>query len=266
MKKVISTCLVLAITAIVSLAHEFWLLPSAWFVQPGQSLKMSLRVGEGFAGDPWEANASRVTQFFSMLGKTKTDRLGNLQKSGLDSLWLSFDKPGTQMVCLATNNKFLEMEADKFDAYLQEDGLEHIRKLRQQISQTSKPSREFYRRESASLIQVGDTPSKVFFEKTGFELRILPEKNPLLAESNSEMLFKIRFKGKSLAGALVRHWRKTADGSPIFQIQKSDRNGQVRFRLSPGEQMVSVVHMVAYPKLEEADWQSIWGNLTFCLK
>ena len=266
MKKVISTCLVLAITAIVSLAHEFWLLPSAWFVQPGQSLKMSLRVGEGFAGDPWEANASRVTQFFSMLGKTKTDRLGNLQKSGLDSLWLSFDKPGTHLVSLGTNNKFLEMEADKFDAYLQEDGLEHIRQLRQQSGQTSKPSREFYRRESATLIQVGGTPSKVNFGKTGFELRILPEKNPLLADPNSILKFQIRFKGKPLPNALVRHWRKTADGSPIVQTQKSDRNGRVRFQLSPGEQMVSVVHMTGYPKPAEADWQSIWGNLTFCLK
>ena len=159
MKKIISTCLVFALTAIVSLAHEFWLLPSAWFVQPGQSLKMSLRVGEGFAGEPWEAKVSRVTQFFSVLNKTKTNRLENLQKSGLDSLWLSFEKPGTQLVCLATNNKFLEMEADKFDAYLQEDGLEHIRQLRQQAGQTSKPSREFYRRESATLIQVGGKPT-----------------------------------------------------------------------------------------------------------
>ena len=266
MKKIISTCLVFALTAIVSLAHEFWLLPSAWFVQPGQSLKMSLRVGEGFAGEPWEAKVSRVTQFFSVLNKTKTNRLENLQKSGLDSLWLSFDKPGTQLVCLATNNKFLEMEADKFDAYLQEDGLEHIRQLRQKTGQTSKPSREFYRRESASLIQVGDTPSKVFFEKTGFELRILPEKNPLVADPNSILKFQIRFKGKPLPNALVRHWRKTADDSPIVQVQKSDRNGRVRFRLSPGEQMVSVVHMTTYPKPAEADWQSIWGNLTFCLK
>ena len=63
-----------------------------------------------------------------------------------------------------------------------------------------------------------------------------------------------------------RHWRKAADGNAVVQFQKTDRKGRARFRLSSGEQMVSVVHMTAHPKPAEADWQSIWGNLTFCLK
>ncbi len=266
MKKIVSIFLVGALSVAFALAHEFWLHPSAWFVQPGQPVQVRLRVGENFAGEAWEAGPSRVVRFFSLLKKKETARLESLRKNGLDSLWLTFEKPGTQLVALATNSKYLELEAEKFDAYLQEDGLEHVRELRRQNGQTDKPGRELYRREAATLIQVGDKPTKVFFEKTGFDLSIRPEKNPLSARSSDSLNFQIFYLQKPLANALVRHWHKDAGGKAAVQFQKSDAKGQVRFLLHPGEQMVSVVHMVQHAVPAEADWQSVWGNLTFCLR
>jgi uncharacterized GH25 family protein len=256
----------LCILSVFAMAHEFWLSPSTWFVQIGQRVRVQLCVGEGFHCEPWEAGPSRVVQFASLLKKTRTDRLPALQKSGLDSLWLTFEQPGTHLVTLMTNGKFIELEADKFDAYLQEDGLEHIREMRRNMGLNNKSGREMYRREAATLIQVGNTPTTVFFKKTGFDLQILPEKNPLLADANADLTFQIKFKGKKLAGALVRHWHKKSDGEAIVQFQKTDKQGRVRFRLNAGEQMVSVVHMLPYPVPAEADWQSVWGNLTFNLR
>ena len=254
-----------AVSAIL-FAHEFWILPQKWFTEVGQPVLVQVRVGENFTGEPWEAGVSRVIRFFTVLKKTETNRLETLQKSGLDSLMVRFDQPGTHLVALATNSKFIELEAAKFDAYLQEDGLEHVRRLRSQAGKSNQPGRELYRREAASLVQVGGSPTAVFFEKTGFELQILPQQNPLLADPESEMTFQIRFRGKPLPNALVRHWHKSADGNAAVQFQTADRRGRVRFRLNAGEQMVSIVHMVPHPEAAEADWQSIWGNLTFCLR
>lgn len=262
MKKAIVLALFIAFSVVV-VAHEFWLLPTRWFAEIGQSVRVGLCVGEGFTCEPWEAGASRVIQFSSFLGKTETRRLDSLQRQGLGNLSLTFNQAGTHLVALATNHKYLEMEAGKFDAYLKEDGLEHIRQLRQKRGQTKMPSRELYRREAATLVQIGQTPTPVFWEETGFDLQILPENNPLIS-TNTEMTFQIRFKGKPLRSALVRHWRKTPDGKAVVQFKTTNRWGRVRFALSSGEQMVSVVHMTEHINTAEADWQSIWGNLTFC--
>jgi uncharacterized GH25 family protein len=249
-----------------AMSHEFWLLPSTWFAQPGQPVRVQLCVGEGFRCEPWEAGTSRVTQFSSYVEKKSTHHLASLQKHGLDSLWLYFEQPGTHLVALSTNSKLIELAADKFDAYLEEDGLEHIRALRRERGQTDRPGRELYRREAATLIQVGTQPSHVFFDSTSFELRILPEKNPLLSASTDSLGFQIQFKGQPLTNALVRHWHHDAAGEPVVQFKKSDALGRVRFQLNAGPQMVSVVHMLPHSEPKEADWQSIWGNLTFCLR
>jgi len=267
MKKTISILLISTLAVAVALAHEFWLLPSAWFVQPGQLVQIRVRVGEGFTGERWEGSVKRIVRFASRLGDQETDRLADLKKSGLDSLEVSFAQNGSHLVLLTTNlSSYHEMEAEKFEDYLVEDGLEHVRAVRRKRGETGKIGRERYRREAATLIQVGDMPSPVAFDKTGFDLQIRPEKNPLLADAQKEMAFQIRFMGKKLAGALIRHWRVDATGKAIVQMKITDHKGKVRFQLSPGEQMVSVVHMYPHPLPAEADWQSVWGNLTFCLR
>ncbi len=249
--------------SVLAPAHEFWLLPKKWRVEPGQQVHLQLRVGEGFSGEPWEAAISRVTRFRSLEGKHVTDYLPILQKQGIDSLFLTFDRPGTHLVALATNSKYIELEAQKFDDYLREDGLEHVRQFRRQTGQSDRPGREFYRRDAATLIQVGSTPTAVFFKKTGFDLQILPQQNPLLVAPGSRLTFQVRFRGKPLAGALVRHWQRTASGDVNLVFQTSDRKGKVRFVVPEGEQMVSLVHMMPHPKPAEADWQSTWGSLTW---
>lgn len=253
----------LFVLSCLALAHEFWLLPKKWRVEPGQPVQLQLRVGENFSGEPWAAATSRVTSLRSLLGKNLTEHLPALQKQGIDSLFLTFDRPGTHLVTLATNSKFIELEAQKFEDYLKEDGLEHVRQIRRQTGQSEHPGREFYRRDAATLIQVGSTPTAVFFKKTGFDLQILPQQNPLLVAPGSHLTFQVRFRGKPLSGALVRHWHRTASGAVNLVFQTSDRKGKVRFQVPEGEQMVSLVHMTPHPNPAEADWQSTWGSLSW---
>jgi uncharacterized GH25 family protein len=118
-------------------------------------------------------------------------------------------------------------------------------------------------KDAATLIQVGSTPTAVFFKKTGFDLQILPDQNPLLVVPGSYLTFQVLFRGKPLSGATVRHWHRTGNGEVNLVFQTSDRRGRVRFQVPEGEQMVSLVHMIPHPNPVEADWQSTWGSLTW---
>ena len=42
--------------------------------------------------------------------------------------------------------------------------------------------------------------------------------------------------------------------------------GQVVFTLASSDNMISVVQMIEHTNPKEADWQSVWGNLTFGVK
>ncbi|NUO02746.1 MAG: DUF4198 domain-containing protein [Saprospiraceae bacterium] len=261
---IISTLFVLAATALF--AHEFWLQPATFFARENQPVQIRFRVGEGFAGEPWGGAANRAVAFKFLLGKKETDCLALVQKSGFDSLFLQFPKAGTHLLAFASNNKYHEMEGEKFNDYLVEDGLDAALEFRKQHGLLKERSRELYRREAATLVQVGDKAGKVIFEKTGFDLQILPADNPYALSSGQKLSFQIRFRNQPLANALVRHWVKPALGEITTTLLRTNAQGQVEFILASGDNMISVVHLFEHSNPKEADWQSVWGNLTFGVK
>jgi len=247
-------------------AHEFWLQPATFFANKTQAVQIRLRVGEGFAGELWGGATNRAVVYKSLTGKKTTNLMPKLQETGFDSLFLQFSKEGTHLVAFASNNKYHEMEAGKFNDYLMEDGLDAALELRKQRGQLTLLSRELYRREAAALIQVGDKPGKVFFENTGFDLQILPAVNPYTLNAGQKLDFRIQFCGQPLANALVRHWVKPGLGEVNTTLQRTDSQGRVGFYLASGDNMISVVHLFEHTNQKEADWQSVWGNLTFGVK
>lgn len=262
MKK-LTALLLLPLVCSLALAHEFWLQPSSYFTQANSLIRLQLRVGEHFTGDPWEPGASRVTRFQSFLGKKKTDWLPMLESKGLNNLELRFPQEGTHLLALATDSKFISLEAQAFNDYLVEDGLEHALELRKKLGEADGKSREFYRREAATLIQSGERTTEVPFKKTGFDLQILPEKNPCTMRAGETLRCQIKFKGKPLVNALVRRMNKMGEREATLVTQRTDAKGWVEFSLPSGDIMLSVVWMHRVKGSKEADWQSIWGNLTF---
>ncbi len=262
MKQYFTISALFLIATMTLCAHEFWLQPATFFAKKNQPVQIQLRVGEGFIGEPWGGAASRAIVFKSLLGKKESEHLAQVKQNGFDSLLLQFSKEGTHLVAFATNNKYHEMEAGKFSDYLLEDGLDGIIELRKQRSQLMQPSRELYRREAAALIQVGNKTGKVFFGNTGFDLQILPAVNPYSLNSGQKLDFQIQFQGQPLVNALVRHWVKPGLGE-VSTALRTDTRGRVTFTLASGDNMISVVHMFEHSDTKEADWQSVWGNLTF---
>jgi len=55
-----------------------------------------------------------------------------------------------------------------------------------------------------------------------------------------------------------------ADASASRQVQRTDREGRVTFRLArPGVWLIKAVYMKEAPSGVDTDWESIWASLTF---
>lgn len=251
-------------------AHEFWLLPPQFFVAPGATLNLHVLVGENFTGERWSNKSNRVTRLTHYAPTGQMDLLAAATATDTLHPTVAFAQPGTHMVVLTTNNSFITLEAEKFNAYLKEDGLDYILLQRQQRGTLNQPGREAYSRCAKTLVQVGNASSsdtaRAWSRPTGVALELVPEQNPYTLKTGSSLTVRVLADGQPKAGQLVQVWQRSA-GQPVKITKlRSNQNGRVLFRLSnPGQFMVSAVRMVP-TKLPEADWQSNWSTLTFGFK
>ena len=157
--KRLSVCLLVFISATAALAHEFWLEAPRFRLQPGQTVHVRPLVGENFHGGPWSSKASKILRLVRY-GPAPADSTDLTPAPGFapaDTFRtaFAFAQPGTHLVLLQSTNSFIELPADKFTAYLREEGLDYPLTLRQERGQQVLPGREAYRRCAKILVQVG---------------------------------------------------------------------------------------------------------------
>lgn len=249
------------------MAHEFWLLPPRFFVAPGTRINLHVFVGENFTGSRWPGKPSRLTSFVHYAPNDTADLTKSATRQDTLSTSVDVIQPGVHLLAFSTTNAFIELDAEKFNAYLKQDGLEQVSYLRQQRGETQKPGRELYRRCAKTLVQVGpasrDT-SRVHSRMTGQPLEIIPEQNPYALTPDASLTCLVVYNGKPLPATLVHVWQRTAGQPTRVSKLYTNKNGRVLFRLnSPGNYMVSSVYMEAASDRKAADWQSTWATLTF---
>ena len=121
--------------------------------------------------------------------------------------------PGTWTLVYDSNHSKIELEGPKFEAYLAEEGLERVSRLRKESGQTAAPVREIYSRSVKSLVKVGDVADG-FDRVLGIPLELVAEADPSTLAAGGELPVRLLFQGKPLAGVLVvaipRDARETA--------------------------------------------------------
>jgi uncharacterized GH25 family protein len=245
-------------------AHEFWITPDRFSPPIKAPVELSLWVGENFVGDPVGFGQPLVTsmRWYSKRGEVQlTPQLkDNLNQS---SVRLAFDQPGTQLLALDSQPFTIELTADKFTAYLRDEGLERVIAQREASGQAAKPGLERYRRHVKTLLRVGGKTDAGFDVRTGQTLEIVPLADPQALKPGNALPLQLMFNGAPLEGALVKVWNHRGAQVSVLRT-RTDAAGKSSTILPwGGVWMVSVVHMVPTTDGQGQDWDSHWGNLTF---
>jgi uncharacterized GH25 family protein len=241
-------------------AHEFWLEPQKFLLAIGEKINFRVFVGENFTGEEVDFTKFKIEKFTQYSSKGQENTKGELTEQNLND-FLKFDTEGNHLVAFNNSNKHIELEADKFNEYLKDDGLDNVAAYRKKHRQQNKRGTEQYQRCVKTLLQVGNIHDETYRINTGMRLEIIPEQNPYA--SDKSLTFKVLFDNKPLKNALVVVWQKGIE-QPNKRNFRSDANGNVTFSFEPkGVWMVSSVNMVQHIKPIEADWQSYWGSYTF---
>ncbi|HMK26335.1 MAG TPA: DUF4198 domain-containing protein [Chitinophagaceae bacterium] len=246
-------------------AHEFWLQPDKFIYKIGDTAVIKLMVGEDFNGENWNGDSSKVASLGIWNKKGKAQLVTDYWKEG-DSLIIKFTpemEEGSCMIIFNSTNSYISLEASKFNAYLEEDGLRNAIEYRRDHNETDSSGHEVYQRSAKTIIQVGKKYDSSFMRQTELPLDIVPLNHPLLIPDRQKMFFKVFFNNNPLPEQLIKIWYKE-NGKTIKEELLTDADGVVSFRLKKsGTWMVSTVKMIRATTDPKAQWQSHWGSCTW---
>ena len=245
----------------VARAHDFWIEPAAFRPATGTSLPVTLRVGENFSG----TSQPFVPQWFVDFSVSSSASREPVRGFVGDdpAATLPMKTPGLRLVGYHSTRDFVDLEAARFDQYLQAEGLESIRALRRQRGEEKTSGREYYSRCAKSLVSAGDGPGKGFDAVLGYPLELILRANPYALAPGALLPLLLNFRGKPLPGVLVVAF--TAD-QPTRRFQaRTGSDGTVTLPLDRGGRwLVKAVHMIEVPDSDlAADWESFWASVTF---
>ncbi|MCE9637286.1 MAG: DUF4198 domain-containing protein [Planctomycetes bacterium] len=278
-------CIAALALASTAWAHDFWIAPAKFRVARGEKVALPLRNGEAYVGAPVARDDLRIERFVvlgpgvteDVPGADKQDPAGSFTPSA-DGIWVA---------AYRSKPRSIELEAAKFEAYVREEGNEHVAKTRAERKETDKVGREIYSRCAKALFLVGDpatseptkptdpavtkaqpkpaaAPSDGYDRVVGMRLEIVPETNPFAVASGAELAFRVVYETKALEGGLVVA-RSRAEPKH-FVAARTAADGRVRLKLDrAGEWLVTCVHMIPAPEASGMDWESLWASLTFDL-
>lgn len=250
-------------------AHDFWLAPESYQAQEGQALDISIMIGHPADRMLWPVDPHRVISFRSFGPDGLRDQQAAISNYNLDKeLLVTFESSGIHMLTIETTQAFSKLESEKFNAYLEEEGLTPIIIDRVRKGATENAGTEVYSRRGKSIIQVGslnEDDSEFLTRPVGMTLEVVPLTNPARLVSGEAMKSQIFYRGKPQAGVTIGLIDLSGDLG-LTQKQISDENGYVSFlKPSSGAWMQHAVWSDPMENTERADYDTIFSSLSFSI-
>jgi uncharacterized GH25 family protein len=264
----IASLLLLGAGARAASAHDCWILPSAWRPAADERVALDLRIGHPEAHEAVARNPERIAAF-------TLDRAGDEAPPepvvGIDGHvpagWIRLARPGLYRAAYASRPAWLELAPEKFASYLDEEGLERVRRERAELGESQDPGTELYDRCVVALLGVGPQ-TDAYGGPLGLETELVPARNPLALVPGAPLEVTLLDGGTPVAGALVCADRLWERGATV--TARTDARGRACFRLPAAGPwlLTSVVMRRAAPEVREltherADWRSTWVALSF---
>ncbi len=242
-------------------AHEYWIEPAAFQVKPGAKVALALLVGQNFKGErqPYIAETSERFVAVDKNGSRPIRAVSGDDPAGT----VTIADPGLTVVGYHSRKYPLRFDSlAEFERYLRLEGLDRLLDVAAKRHSAKGVIFEQYERCAKTLLAGPDISSAPPDRTLGLPLELLAETNPHRLGLDRQLRVQLLYRGKPLAGALVKAFNQTDPSQPLEA--RTDGDGRATFMLArPGAWLVSAVHMIPAPLLSGSDWHSWWASVTF---
>lgn len=249
-------------------AHDFWVQPDRFQLAPDTPATMTLQVGHGTDRQRSRIPQSRITRFSAIGPGGETDLRGALDLGGTAADGrFRLPAPGVHVLILETDSRAQNhLPADRFNHYLEEEGLTPAIELRRRTARTAAEGSETYGRRAKAVVVVGTPgadPQAHVTRPVGLTLEIVPEINPYSLPRAASLPVRVFYRGAPLPGALVKLTDLDDDTAPIA-MRRTDADGRTAFAISrSGNWLLNVVWTQPRPAGSETDFETIFSSLSF---
>lgn len=245
-------------------AHDLYFMPATFRPKPGKRLQLAFHNGDSF---PESENVSPIarTRDAQVLSKTGSAPITGLRESGKKVIGGAKLPGGGDLILTGrTIPNLIELQPEKFEEYLKEEGLAHVMKWRADNGQSKTPGKERYSKYVKSLVLAGK-PSGYFNHVVGFTIEIVPETNPSLLKPGEMLPVVVLFRGKPAADLQVESAVAPPSGPTKVTIAgRTDKDDRIAVPVeSKGKWRLHALLMERCAEPAVADWESFWASLTF---
>ena len=239
--------------------HDFWIEPSRFQPEPGESVDIRLREGVDFKGNTlpfipeWFKDFSQV----DAAGRAPVESL-----IGDDPAASITVDEGSLMLGYRSNRNFVELDAKKFNSYLEEEGIEFIREQRIAEGEDEQPAPEYFVRCAKALLQSGTGGNGIYQTELGYILELIAENDPYKLKVGDEITFRLIYRGEPAVNLLVQAFSQSHPEQK--QRIRTNNEGKATIQLTGGGvwmvKAVNIQPIIGDPK---ALWQSYWASYVF---
>jgi hypothetical protein len=247
-------------------AHDLWIQPSRFQVQPGAAVPATFQVGHADHRQRWGVGPSRIVRLDAVSAAGRRDIRADMTSGGAADLVTRLATPGVHILAMQSTQARSELPAGQFTEYAREEGLAPILAHRARTGASGAPGRERYSRRAKTLIQVGlptAANQAIATRAIGLTLEIVPERSPYALGANRILPVRVMYKGRPLPGATVKLTNLKADAKPLA-VAVTGTSGRASFRVpARGEWLLNVVWGEPVSGVADADYETIFSSLTF---
>ncbi len=257
--------LLVSVVAPVAVAHEFWIEPTQYQVEPQSTMEAFLRNGERFAGSTqsyYKGSTNRFELFSHGDVETITPRLGDNPALALEARRDGLHVVVHQSpVSTLTYNKW-----EKFQRFADHKDFKDVLARHQARRLSEQQFIEAYSRYSKSLIAVGDGAGSD--QKSGLEIELVALQNPYTGDISEGMKVAGYYQEEVRPDAQIELFEKTPDGDVMISLHRTDNQGIVILPVkSKHSYLVDMVVLrepsKALAKEKNVVWETLWASLTF---
>ncbi|MBO6513309.1 MAG: DUF4198 domain-containing protein [Phycisphaerales bacterium] len=271
----ITTLLATLITA--TNAHEFWIQTSRVSTAQGPKLEIKLMHGHRFDGHPLLTDEPQIHRFEIVHAPDDSTDIPYAHRQSVTHA----DAHDTGIIVYESNLYRSNLSAERFEAYLKEEHLDHVIADRALKNETNKEGRELYARCSKSILSPED-PSKTsasihtIDHAVGLPLEIIIESIQIADNHTNSadepdpihhtVTARVLHNG-SPAADLRTVATSSADPDTLLELT-TDSDGRIEFQTDlSSEWMITTLHIKRLTERQseqtDADWISYWSSITF---
>ena len=250
--------MVLVLCASSAWAHDTWILPAQFRIEPGQTLRLDLTSAMDFPNPETPVKPDRLTEAKVRLAGL-TLPLAPTPEVKFLALSSRLDKPGIAVAWVAGRERSLQLTPNEVAHYLEEVGAADT--IGQQWRKAGqKPWRETYAKRAKSFVRVGQGDGDDSWKQpVGLDLEIVPESDPTSLSVGDTFGLRLLWRGRPLPGLAVGAV-SAAPAKPA--VATTDAEGRVSFVLSKaGTWLVRATRIVA-SETRPGEWDSVFTTLT----